>query len=65
MAEGCGRDWDRISYRGREWRTGRAFEGERMTVRPGKEEGRVQVYYCKQQVRELDLRVQPVSAECV
>lgn len=54
-----------ISYRGREWRVGKAFEGERVAVRDGKEEGRVRVYYCKQQIRELDLRVQPASDVCV
>ena len=45
-----------ISYRGREWRVGKAFEGERVALRPGSEDGRVRVYYCKQWIRELDLR---------
>lgn len=46
-----------ISYRGREWRVGRAFEGERVALRPGSEDGQVQVYYCRQRIIELDLRV--------
>lgn len=54
-----------ISYRGREWRVGKAFVGERVAVRPGKEEGWVRVYYCKQQIRELDLRVQPAAGLCL
>ena len=54
-----------ISYRGREWRVGKAFEGEQVAVRPGTQEGRVRVYYCRQQIRELDLRAEPTPAECV
>lgn len=46
-----------ISYRGREWRVGRAFEGERVAVRPGSEDGLMLVYYCRQRLMELDLRV--------
>ena len=45
-----------ISYRGREWRVGRAFEGERVAVRPGKQDGMMKVYYCKQMILKLDLR---------
>jgi transposase InsO family protein len=54
-----------ISYRGREWRVGKAFEGERVAVRPGHDDGRVRVYYCKQWIRELDLREPGGAGECV
>ena len=54
-----------ISYRGREWRVGRAFEGERVAVRPGSRDGWVGVYYCRQQIREFDLRMEAASGECV
>ena len=54
-----------IHYGGREWRVGRAFEGERVAVRQGSEDGRMWVYYCKQRIAELDLRVQPTPDACV
>ena len=46
----------RISYRGQEWRVGKAFEGEPVAVRPSEAEGLVEVYFCGQKIAELDLR---------
>ena len=48
----------RVSHRGRAWRVGTAFAGERVALRPGERDGTMSVFYCHQRVAELDLRGQ-------
>lgn len=48
-------DGGRISYRGKQWRVGRAFRGHPVALRQ-KEEGKVKVYFCAYEIAELDLR---------
>lgn len=50
-------DGGRISYRGRTWRVGRAFQKKPVALRPGGMDGQVEVYFCKQKIAEIDLRV--------
>jgi transposase InsO family protein len=45
----------RISFRGREWRVGRAFIGEQVALR-ATGDGLWDVYYCHQKVGHVDLR---------
>jgi len=46
----------KISYRGRLWKVGRAFHGQRVGLRPADTDGRIQVLYLSHLVQELDLR---------
>jgi hypothetical protein len=45
-----------MSYKGREWRIGRAFAGQPVALRPSETDGIVEVYFCAQRVAKLDLR---------
>lgn len=45
-----------ISYRGEAWRVGRAFAGLPVGVRPGKNQGLMEVIFLTQVIKELDLR---------
>ena len=45
-----------ISFRGREVRIGKAFQGEAVALRATEEDGVWDVYYCKQRVGRVDLR---------
>ena len=49
-------DRGRIGFRGRVYRVGRAFVGEPVALRPSAEDGVWEVYYCAQQVTQIDLR---------
>lgn len=53
----------RISYQGRQWRVGRAFQGQPVAVRQ-EEEGKAKVYFCRQEIAELDLRGGSTSGLC-
>ncbi len=46
----------KIKFSGRFWRVGKAFCGYPVGVRPSEEDGRFQVYFCQQLIREIDLR---------
>jgi len=46
----------KIKFSGRFWRVGKAFYGYPVGVRPSEEDGRFQVYFCRQMIREIDLR---------
>lgn len=46
----------RLHYRGVIWRAPRAFEGEPVAIRPGREDGIMEVYYCDELIATLDLR---------
>jgi transposase InsO family protein len=48
----------RISYHGRTGKVGQAFAGEKVAVRPADTDGMMNVFYCHQQVAEIDLRSQ-------
>jgi transposase InsO family protein len=45
-----------ISYRGREFRIGRAFHGERVAIRPTTVDGALDVYFCDQKVSKINLK---------
>lgn len=45
-----------ISYRGREYRIGKAFHGERIAVRPTTADGILDVYFCDQKVSKINLK---------
>lgn len=45
-----------ISYRGREFRLGKAFLGQRVALRPTTTEGILDVYFCDQKVGKISLR---------
>ena len=53
----------RIHYKGRQWRVGRAFQGQPVALRQ-EEEGKVKVYFCRQEIAELDLREGSASGVC-
>ncbi|HEU5123581.1 MAG TPA: IS481 family transposase [Verrucomicrobiae bacterium] len=53
-----------ISYRGQDWKIGRAFTGQDVGLRPGSTDGILEVIYLTQRIKELDLRqdlTQPAS----
>jgi transposase InsO family protein len=45
-----------ISFRGREHKVGRAFQGRRVGLRPLDQDGRFGVYFCRTKIHEIDLR---------
>ena len=45
-----------ISYAGRAWRVGKAFRGKQVAVVPAKKEGKLNVYFGRYRIAELDLR---------
>lgn len=46
----------KIKFSGRFWRVGKAFCGYPVGVRPSEEDGRFQIYFCGQMIREINLR---------
>ena len=44
-----------ISFRNRPWRIGKALRGEPVALRATAEDGRFDVFFCSQRVREIDL----------
>lgn len=48
-----------ISFRNRPFRIGRALRGQPVALRPAAEDGRFEVWFCSQRVREIDLRAGP------
>lgn len=46
----------RISFQDRQWRVGAAFHGLTVALRPTSEDGRWNVFFCDQKIREIDLR---------
>jgi len=49
-------DTGRIALDGRDWKVGKAFSGYPVGVRPGSEDGRLQVIFCGRVIKEIDLR---------
>lgn len=52
-----------ISFRGRPWKVGEAFRGERVGVRPNAEDGLWSVYFGTHWVASVDFRVQNPGSE--
>lgn len=46
----------RISYRNRIYRIGKPFRGQPAALRPSREDGVIEVYFCAQRIGEIDLR---------
>jgi len=44
-----------ISYGGREYKLGKAFQGRRVGIRPLSEDGLLGVYFCQTKIHEIDL----------
>jgi len=51
-----------ISFKGDEWRIGKAFRGEPVALRPTGQDGRFSVHYCHQQIAVIDLGERRVDA---
>jgi transposase InsO family protein len=49
-------DYGRISFKGRAYKVGTAFAGEKVAVRSTALDGKMEVFYCHQRVAEIDLR---------
>ena len=47
-----------VSYKGREYRIPKAFCGQRVAVRPTKDDGFCGVYYCNQKIAQLNVKEQ-------
>ncbi|MFZ2448118.1 MAG: IS481 family transposase [Syntrophobacteraceae bacterium] len=45
-----------VSYLGREFRVGKAFQGERVAIRPTTVDGILDVYFCDQKVSKINLK---------
>jgi transposase InsO family protein len=45
-----------IHFHGRFWRVGRAFTGYPVALRAADEDGRFEIYFCQQKIKEIDLR---------
>jgi transposase InsO family protein len=45
-----------VSFRGREFRVGNAFHGEKVAIRPTAVDGVLDVYFCDQKVSNIDLK---------
>ncbi|MBB3342474.1 transposase InsO family protein [Luteimonas sp. RC10] len=52
----------RIAWRGRNWKVGKAFVGERVAIRPTLEDGRYEVYWSTCRVARIDLVTGQVNA---
>ena len=48
--------YGRISFGGKYWKIGRAFERYPVGIRPTEEDGRFQVYFCRRMIKEIDLK---------
>ena len=46
----------RITYKGRQIRVGKAFINEYVAIRPTTNEIKIQVYFCNQKIKEIDLK---------
>jgi transposase InsO family protein len=55
-------DHGRIAWRGQEWKVGRAFEGERVAIRPSGEDGVHDVYWSTRRIARIDLTTGSVNA---
>lgn len=44
-----------ISYRNKEWRVGKAFKGQRVEIRPTKEDGKLNVFFRDFKIARIDL----------
>lgn len=45
-----------VSFRGHDWKVGKAFFGYPVGIRSSEEDGRFLVYFCHQRIREIDFR---------
>ena len=52
-----------ISFRNRAFRLPPAFYGHPVAVRAQQDEGRYDVYFCRERIQQIDLK-QPIEAEC-
>lgn len=52
----------RIAWRGRNWKVGKAFVGERVAIRPSGEEGSHDVYWSTRRIARIDLTSGTVNA---
>jgi transposase InsO family protein len=52
----CVCDYGKVSFKGRAYKVGTAFAGEKVAVRPTALDGKMEVFYCHQRVAEIDLR---------
>ena len=50
-----------MSYGGREYKLGKAFEGKRVGIRPLSEDGLLGVYFCQMKVHEINLHEEQTS----
>ena len=54
-----------ISFRNRPFRISKALRAQPVALRPSAEDGRFEVYFCAQRVREIDLRAAGLSCGLV
>ncbi|MCD9027537.1 hypothetical protein LDO26_17930, partial [Luteimonas sp. BDR2-5] len=52
----------RISWRGGNWRIGKAFVGEHVAVRPAGEDGQYDVYWSTYRIARIDSTTRTVNA---